>query len=163
MPPSLPPDQRSVIAAHKHDTTLYLLAGSGPLANTADAVHTRIPAPRTTAQGAYGRRVTRVASDDPARFQPTGSWCLAILVDASTDWNRLVLMGRRLGVEPLTRIRFHFPVGVNETIFDPWAELTSTPMYDLYRDVPELVRHVLEQLNDQNHRDHAGGAVPGLV
>lgn len=163
MPPSLPPDQRSVIAAHKHDTTLYLLAESPSLWKTADAVRTRIPAPRTTPQGAYGRRVDRVASDDPAQFQPTGSWCLAILVGASTDWKAFVLMGRRLGVEPLTRMRLHLPAGVNETVLDPWAELTSTPRYAAFADVPELVRHVLEQLNEQNHRDHAGGAVPGLL
>jgi len=163
MPPTLPPDKRTVIAAHKHATTLHILAGSGPLSKIADAVRTKIPQPRTTPQGAYGRPVTRVASDDPAKFQPTGSWCLALLVDASTAWEPLVRMGRRVGVEPLSRIRFHLAAGIKDSILEPWGELNSTPQYDAFDDVNELVRHVLEQLNDQNHRDHAAGAVPGLL
>ena len=152
-----------MIAAHKHDTTLFLLASPPSLAKIADAVRKRIPAPRITAHGAYGRPVSRVRSDDAATFRPTGSWCLAILVDPSTDWKPLILMGRRLGVEPLTRIRFHLPTGVSEAILEPWGELSSTPRYDVYGDARELVRHVLEQLNDQNHRDHSGGTVPGLL
>lgn len=164
MSSDLTPDHRSVIAAHKHDTTLHLLAAASGLGPLADATAKAIAPPRTTRTGqAYGRPVLRVPDDDPAGFEPTGSWCVAILVDASTDWKSLLQMGRRLGVNGRSRTQFHLSHRFDPVkIFDPWTALASTVDYAAYVNRKNLLKHVLEQLNHQNLRDHAAGSVPGI-
>jgi len=164
LPPSLTPDQRSVISAHKHDTTLYLLAAAPSLRRLADTTAKAIGRPRTTKAGqAYGRPVVRVSDDDPGRFEPTGSWCVAILVDASTDWKPLLQMGRRLGVNGQGRTQFHIGERLDPvTTLEAWTVLSSTPDFAAFADSKNLLKHVLEQLNHQNVRDHAAGSVPGI-
>lgn len=164
MPPTLTPTQRGVIAAHKHDTVLHLLAAPNHLRPLADAVARRIAAPRTAKGQAYGRVVRRVPKDDPGRFASTAtSWCLAVLLGPDPDWPNLLRMGRRLGVNGRFRIQFHLPDHLDPIqALDPWTTLTSTPEFADYSDENNLLKHVLEQLNNQSLRDHAGGSVLGI-
>ncbi len=165
MSPSIPSEQRAVIVAHKHDTVLYVLAESEACAGRRDRLVARIPEPRKTAQGAYGRRVRGIGPEELDEVATIDSWCLAVLVCAGDRMKRLVTWARGgLEAAQFARVRFYVDTKLDPIpAVEPWISGVS-PVADVVTPAKEtmLTRLALNQLNDQNYADHAPRKPPGV-
>lgn len=154
-----------MIVAHKHDTTLYVMAESEDCIPRRDALVSRIPPPRTTSEGQYGRRVVAIGPDGLGPIPTAESWCLAVLVCPGDRMERLIAWARGgLEAPHLARIRFY--VQPSHDPFEALASWTSdvAPTADVSQPANEnaLMRLVLFHLNGQIYADFAPGKPPGV-
>lgn len=165
MPPAIPSEQRDVVVAHKHDTTLYVAAESGRCIARRDELVGRIPPARTTRQGQYGRHVVAVGPDDFTSIPTDESWCLAVLVCPGDRMDRLLAWARGgLEAAHYARIRFYVDAELDEIqAVEPWTSVVS-PVADVVRprNEKEFIRVALTQLNDQIYADFAPDKPPGV-
>ncbi len=161
-PPTLTSDQRSVIAAHKHDTTLFLLAAPAT-GRLADEVQRRIPKARRHGDRLYGRKVERIPGDDPTQAPRPKSWTMAVILHADFDLGGLIPWARRLATRDQQRIRFHYrPPFDPDRFLTPWTEIQASPVHFAHDDTNGLIQHCLEQLNAQTYLDHQHDGIPGI-
>ena len=157
MPPTLPSSIRAVIDAHKHDTTLFVLALGDPCTDLARRLVARIPRPRATAQGVYGRHAQRLGLDRLGDVEASSSWTLAVL-NCGADPSNLVKWANRLTARARTRLRIY--QGKDAKVFRGWPD--PLPEIPDIEDEDTMLRMVLEQLNEQTYQDHADDPPPGV-
>jgi hypothetical protein len=162
--PSLPSEHRDVVAAHKHDTVLYVLAEDAACRTRRGDLLGRIPVPRNTPAGTYGRHARAIDPADLRRFPSEPSWCMAVLACANDALERLVAWARGAGSAHLWRIRFYVdPPADPIKVLEPWT-LAVSPLVDAFEapSLNALTQAVLVQLNDQVYADHALRKPPGV-
>lgn len=164
MPPESPSDRHAVIAAHKHDTTLFILAFSPACTAWLRAAKERIGAPRQAGpRQSYGRVAKTVKADGLRRISSARSWALGVLLCPEDDLSLLVAWARGLPGKSLARVRFFAaPTTDPDPILRTWNRAFN-PLTDLLRPANpnQLARELLKLLNDWIYNDHAPHRPPG--
>lgn len=160
-PPRLPSDQRDVIAAHKHDTVLFVLAGNRPCRDWVARVGQAFPAPK---RRDYGRRVLVGDFGSVARIDPKKSWALVLVVCPADDLMGVARWAKRLPRGQLRRIRILLHPSASEAQLAPWTTaMGQEPRAARVIAANRLIQEAAAHLNQVTYEDHAPNAARGLA
>lgn len=159
-PPHLPSDQRDVVAAHKHDTVLHVVAGRRPCATWLARVRAAFPAPK---RGAYGRRVQCAGFDAANGIDTATSWALVILLCPGDDLAPVAKWAGRLPNNQLRRIRILLHPSAQDAQLEAWNNATGTEAKATkVPDANRLIQEAAAHLNHVTYPDFASSPVRGL-
>lgn len=146
MPAGSDDDYRSVVMAHRFETTAFLLADSGECLETRDAEVLNVK----------GRRLVPITSAELSGLKLPTSWLLAVILCPGDDTAAIAAWTRRLPVADHDRIRFYaHPDADLESALRIWhaVGLRDPPLRSV-RGARELARPLGMAINDRIYADH---------